>query len=373
MNTLCAPLRGQIDDPYIPAQLALGRGGRAERRRRAGPLGLLFAAALGAQGSMAGAQEYLGKMGGVGGGPFDARCPANQTLAGLELRAGLDIDAVRPLCVTAFGARDISQPSLTGGSGVTPVAGGFGMKQVSPGWYGGSGGQIVRLLCPPGAPIVRGLEVDLEGDDAQIVNAVRLYCGPASTQQVDSSNPSAIFEAPISRDEKSYRKRRERQHCPVGQVAAGIHGRSGEWLDALGLSCAQPRIDAPRQPPKILGRVQDGESILSVTICESARMARARNSPAASGLDARCRAQQAGPIKVLGRVHSANPTPSTLPICESAKAALARNSPAARGLEARCQAQEAKARANEDAAAAAEPLADGEPIAPQPEPDPRER
>src|SRR5882762_6613078 len=38
--------------------------------------------------------------GGPGGGEFVARCPPGQLLGGVELRAGDDVDAIRPLCRT---------------------------------------------------------------------------------------------------------------------------------------------------------------------------------------------------------------------------------------------------------------------------------
>ena len=49
-----------------------------------------------------------------------------------------------------------------------------------------------------------------------------------------------------------------------------------------------------------------------------------------------------GPVKAIGRVKGAAPTPS-IPICEAARQARARNSPAAPGLEAQCRAAVAAA------------------------------
>ena len=91
------------------------------------------------------------------------------------------------------------------------------------------------------------------------------------------------------------------------------------------------------------------------TLCESARSARARNSPAAPGLERQCAAQSrlggsasgiaAPPAKLLGRV---KPSGNLLvridrsnqadgrSICEVAADARARNSPAAPGLERQC-------------------------------------
>ena len=46
------------------------------------------------------AQDRIPPVGGPGGGEFVARCPPGQLLGGVELRAGDDIDAIRPLCRT---------------------------------------------------------------------------------------------------------------------------------------------------------------------------------------------------------------------------------------------------------------------------------
>ena len=139
-------------------------------------------------------------------------------------------------------------------------------------------------------------------------------------------------------------------------------------------------------PPKALGRVRTGASTpSSLSICEAARQARARNSPASTGLEAQCRAagvagetspQMLEMLKQMtegsesvapagGEAARASGGNTTLtaaaqtanqvnvapgdaafslplqkpdpPICVSARKARARTSPAAPGLEARCQ------------------------------------
>src|SRR5436190_18071210 len=64
----------------------------------------------------------LKAIGGGGGGKFDARCPQGQLLAGLDLKTGDDVDAIRPLCVTATGPAEVG-PLVPGGI-----------------WFGGNGG-----------------------------------------------------------------------------------------------------------------------------------------------------------------------------------------------------------------------------------------
>jgi hypothetical protein len=202
------------------------------------------------------------------------------------------------------------------------------------------------------------------------VSALKLKCGPASMDAVDQSRPSAIFETPSSKSLDAAWD----QQCPAGQVAVGVHGRTGTRLDALGLICAPPRIDTSRPPPKALGRVHSGTPLpaASTDICTTARTARARNSPAAPGLEARCRAINARPpeirepVKVLGRMDPTGPAPSTLSICEAAELARARNNPSAAGLEARCRAVQAQQEPPLDA----DQVADPEPVAAPEEPGP---
>ena len=123
------------------------------------------------------------------------------------------------------------------------------------------------------------------------MSALGLICGPASIDAVNQKNPSALFETPTT-NLGSFQD----QRCPAGQVAIGAHGRSGTRLDALGLICAPPRLSERVTstlpgPAKVLGRTRSGvPSSAATDICATARMARARNNPAAPGLEARCRA-----------------------------------------------------------------------------------
>src|SRR6202171_6099789 len=66
----------------------------------------------------------LPPFGGHGGGQFVARCPQGQLLTGFDLRTGDDVDAIRPLCVTAYGPAEAGPiepyPSMFGGNGGGP-------------------------------------------------------------------------------------------------------------------------------------------------------------------------------------------------------------------------------------------------------------
>ena len=107
-------------------------------------------------------------------------------------------------------------------------------------------------------------------------------------------------------------------------------------------SVSQPVVGqrAPSEPGKSLGRVggSSGSTGPPMSLCERARDARARNSPAAPDLEAQCRAHPE-PVKSLGRVAgSSGSTGPPMTLCEHARDARARNSPAAPNLEAQCRA-----------------------------------
>ena len=297
------------------------------------------------------AENYLPPIGGTGGGQFIAPCPAGQNLAGFELRAGDDIDAIHPLCVSAYSTGSVTAPQLTEGSGfldnVTGQPTNSGFVKLPYDWHGGIGGGRASVVCPHDRPIVVAMYVAAEGVHTVTVNNIHLFCGLALPSQQLDPNPTAIFDAPkasgspgvlgIGGTEVS--NTGAFQRCPEGQVAVGVHGRSGEWLDAMGLICDAPRV----AQATALGRVQPSDTQRpTMTICEAAKSARARNSPAAPGLEKQCAAQPqtVAPGAVhLGRVEGTSPgTAPPMSICDAAISAHARNSPAAPGLEKQCRA-----------------------------------
>ena len=178
----------------------------------------------------------LPPIGGDGGGQYIARCPQGRLLTGFELRTGDDVDAIRPLCVNAYGPGDV------------------GPVEPYPAFFGGNGGGNTRqLVCPPDAPVVTGLFVRTEGV-TEVVNNIHLYCGVAANTQTTSEFPSAVFDGARYSGNNAFGAdiavtRKSMQRCPEGLVAVGINGRSGRWLDALGLICGVPRLTPRPQTP----------------------------------------------------------------------------------------------------------------------------
>jgi hypothetical protein len=173
------------------------------------------------------------------------------------------------------------------------------METVQPPFFGGPGGGNTKLLCPQDKPIVIGVFVLANGREFVTVSGISLYCGQAIGSQTETLGPQ--FDVP-----KKVGGERKYSHgelrCPEGEVATGVLGRSGSWLDALGLICNVPRLSSappapvvPPAPVHKLGRAEapfdNGNS--SRPICDVAREARARNSPAAPGLESQCRADLA--------------------------------------------------------------------------------
>ena len=304
--------------------------------------------------------DYLASIGGAGGEVFATRCPAGSLLHGFEIRAADDIDAIRLVCVNAQGPAQFSAAAS------------------DPTWRGGDGGVYHRVVCPDNLPIAFGLDVHAEGVDTIVVNDFNLHCGWAAPTQPAGLpiNGATGFHAPSYMPEETRywmgfgtSGRRAggtsgRQFCPAGRVAVGLRGRSGIWLDGMGLICGEPTTYLS------LGRVNTGSgpSGPPMSLCDRARDALARNSPAAPNLVEQCRRSQP-PVKSIGRVghkvgssqvsttvteapaaHSESLPASTTatnpraalaadpPICIAARNARARNSPAAPNLEAQCRA-----------------------------------
>ena len=237
--------------------------------------------------------QILPPTGGGGGDQFVTRCPPGQMLTGFLLLTGDDVDAIRPLCAVAHGPGEASPDNFA-----RP-------------FHGGTGGDKKSLPCPDHAPFVTGMYVRAEGVDTIIVNNIRLWCGMAAPTQQPGEYPAAVFDGPdhpnlygagLIFGPARAKTRESLQHCPAGLVAVGIHGRSGVWLDSLGLICGAPKIT-----PKGGGGVLFGKGGIKTTttsagkhrgattpqagatrrpVGETAREDSARNSPAAPKLEA---------------------------------------------------------------------------------------
>jgi hypothetical protein len=275
-------------------------------------------------------QAYLPPIGGPGGGQFQAPFGPGQYLTGVQLHAGDDVDAISPVC--AGGPRGIIADAP---------------------FVGGTGGALVEVRCPFNDPTVLALDVAAEGAAIVVVNNIHLFCGKPIANQTPPAYPSAIFDGPSAVQSKpafplmpggsSISTTAGHEVCPAGQYATGIHGRSGIYLDAVGLICAAPPPPPPAKNLQVasLGRVKvpaDSTPDPVMSICDRAADARARKSPAAPYLEAQCSPADAK----IAAAERADLTPGAsgtpISICDAAQAALNHGAPEAADLSARCRA-----------------------------------
>jgi hypothetical protein len=156
--------------------------------------------------------------GGANGGHFSVTCPTKGwVLRGLNIRAGWVIDAVEPICAGYFSPTQASSSQVI----IGPMR-------------GGSGGTQLQIFCFYNGYAVRGLTVGHGEFSPRVVNAIKLRCGTADGLGATSTNdPSG------SRHGRTLGGQRyDQTDCPQGEVAVGIYGRVGLYVDALGLICA---------------------------------------------------------------------------------------------------------------------------------------
>lgn len=250
--------------------------------------------------------RVLARLGGDKSQPnqFIARCPPGQQVAGFDLgvgdrkEAGDGVFSIQPLCFTA------RAPSVAGA------------LESHRSRLGGAGKRDLRLTCPSDRPVVTMMKIEGEkeigvgwGDfDAVSVNGIGLYCGLVDRQigppvagpsywgrlrYQDAGGWGAGLQALA--DEKNGERTGTiwgNSSCADGLVSVGISGQFRERLYALGLICGEPRLTQgvsvkPAGRVKLPGGQASGPPR---PICDVAREARARNSPAAPGLEARCNA-----------------------------------------------------------------------------------
>ncbi len=147
-------------------------------------------------------------IGGQGGTPFDLSCGSNEVLAGIYGQSGTYLNSVGARCVSV--AQDgewIGQPRNIGTTG-------------------SRNGAQYSSTCPSGWAVS-----GFSGRSDRFVNQVRLEC-----QKLDSATTATGTVQPLTRAGQNNGTERGPFSC-AGNVATGITGRSGSWMDAFGLQC----------------------------------------------------------------------------------------------------------------------------------------
>jgi hypothetical protein len=233
--------------------------------------------------SGASAQTRLPSFGGTGGTPFATACPALQYLRGLELRTADDVDAARPIC-----GRVGADGRISGDLPIGP-------------WRGGTGGEVRSILCPTQRPVVVGARVGAEGRNTYIVNSIELFCSrPDDVERPEwedvgdigfhaQSLPRSAYDSGII--VKFYTAAQYKMEvCPPGQLASGIHGQHGIWLDRLGFTCVAAPPSSARTGNTFRRSAPQGQPRPPCVAAKSARQSVAfqKNSTAMATLTQRC-------------------------------------------------------------------------------------
>ncbi|HXA16227.1 MAG TPA: RICIN domain-containing protein [Thermoanaerobaculia bacterium] len=160
-----------------------------------------------------------GTFGGPGGGPFELACPDGSFMTGLRARSGAWLDALSPVC-----SRWVRRSETLGEIDDQPFTGG-----------GGGGETFIR--CEGRRGVIVGIQMfQADNSDGSLGNMV-VDCG-------DYKQPSQFWNKLGGSADYlgvSQRGPRVEKRRGWGLVAAGIYGKSGAFIDRLGLLCRRPR------------------------------------------------------------------------------------------------------------------------------------
>jgi hypothetical protein len=248
-----------ISGSWLPATRWLGASIQSEYTmlmfsRLVRPAHAFAGMALVALGSVVAPAQEHPIQGGPGGTPFRQQCGEQEYLVGFEARGASWVDAVRVLCAPWV------RNTRTLGPAVAPS-----------GFAGGSGGTLRAVRCPSGAQAVSTISFYLTGsrgtlsvDDARLVTGFYFACGNLNPPHQRSPQNHEILSAShflASAPSGPFTTGRDvemlsPQSCPAGTLATGLHGRAGEYVDALGLICgaAPTPVAAMGQSTRTTGR-----------------------------------------------------------------------------------------------------------------------
>lgn len=172
--------------------------------------------------------------GGSGGGPFRLDCPAGAFLVGVALRSGGWVDAVQGTCKLYLANRNL-----------------FADGASSTGITGGSGGSPQQNGCSPDR-YVAGIKVGYtrDGDRPKYLDYVELSCAVISGYGGETKACLQTGDGCWDRHPGNGALGLSFQsHCAPGEMISGLIGRSGLYVDALGVACAPRPAPPPTTPP----------------------------------------------------------------------------------------------------------------------------
>lgn len=177
-------------------------------------------------------------VGGDGGAPFTMRCAQGDYLVGVRVRSGDWVDAIAPLCANWQGGDPAFLPWDAG-----PMR-------------GGGGGGVADFYCDRSS-VITGMIAEPAPNQWSSVAMMDPWCAPASnpTRRSAGTGPEHFGKGIADRRIEAetdpnvgtsvsitYDMSRM-PICRSGDVAVGIYGAAGNYLDRIGLICAPaPRV-----------------------------------------------------------------------------------------------------------------------------------
>lgn len=157
----------------------------------------------------------LQTLGGGGGGDFRLPCPTGYYLDTIDTHGGSYVDSLYGHCTSFTDSRSVKETKSTGGPG----------------------GAEYPASCLRGTFSMMSVSIAFEDNQFKFVRNIQIYCngGPGAV----CAGYGGVQCTDVSGD-KNYT-----ETCPDGMVAVGIKGRSGIYVDAIGLICGRKPVAAP--------------------------------------------------------------------------------------------------------------------------------
>lgn len=207
--------------------------------------------------------------GGPGGGGFRMTCDAGHFVVGFRANAGAWVTGVGLICAPYIHSRNS-----------------VGTERNGRGWAGGSSGTPQEVYCSPNQAVTGIALAHTRGNNLprQYVNTVALMC--QYQQEADRCISSGEGCGPIGgivkkagvpgvyvhRTEHGYQY--DMMYCPAGEYATGIQGRSGIYVDAMGLICAPHPVTTTTPPSREVKSI--GKRKTTGALCQSGLVWRER-------------------------------------------------------------------------------------------------
>jgi hypothetical protein len=194
--------------------------------------------------------------GGLGGGYFRQECGPGEYLVGFNGRTGAWLDAIQIVCAgRANNLWSLGDAVLRGNQA------------------GRNGGSPNSVRCPStnqGATVVTAIVfgITVSNGKPSTVGGIEVTCSyfqppfvalPAGVQMAASGDNDELDAGFL---QGTNPRVRGSSYCPAGEVAVGLHGRSGDFIDALGLICAVP--SPPPSPLSFANRMRAGAAAAQV-------------------------------------------------------------------------------------------------------------